>query len=154
MNITEEEKEVFSVDLNYTFITGCGEKMGWEVPEDFYLYSTESEFLQHATVTTAEEWTDENFWELGYPSGKIWTKYQYNEETGKWGDVKVGYQFAATKDGYKEQFIRFLFLTDTETVERAISLSPKLKKAHDVLDQSLKDYLGIDYRNVGYKAKK
>lgn len=154
MNITEEEKKAFSVDLNYTFITGCGKKMGWEVPGDFYLYSTEEEFLKNATVTTTEVWTNENFWELGYPSGKPYERYMYDEATDKWGWVTVGYQFAATKDGYKEQFIRFLFLTPSEEVDRIIATYPKMKKAHDVLDQSLKDYLGIDYRNIGYKAKK
>lgn len=151
MNLSKEEKVRLSTAWNGNFLSRyLVKKSGWKVPEDFYLYPTDGEFYANCKYKTDEEWGEDNFWELGYPTGRILEEYSPNSE-GKWGWNKVGYQFASAKDTYLSQFIDFLFSTDTETVERAISQHAKLKKAHDVLDQSLKSYLGIDYRNIGYK---
>ena len=53
-----------------------------------------------------------------------------------------------------EQFFDFLFTTPQETIDQAIADHEKLRKAHDVLDQALKEDFGIDYRTMIYKAKK
>ena len=47
----------------------------------------------------------------------------------------------------------FLFTTPQETINKAVADHEKLRKAHDVLDQALKDDFGIDYRTMVYKAK-
>lgn len=52
-----------------------------------------------------------------------------------------------------EKFFEFLFTTPQETINKAVADHEKLRKAHDVLDQALKDDFGIDYRTMVYKAK-
>lgn len=149
MSLSEEKKVELSTIWNANFLSEyLTKKSGWVVPEEFYLYPTDDEFRANFSYRTNEEWNEDNFWELGYPRGSIYELY--TQVDGKWGMHKVGYQFASSKESYLSQFINFLFSTDAETVARAIQ-HEKFKKAHDVLDQSLKDYLGIDYRNIGYK---
>jgi len=154
MSMTEEEKEALSANWNYQFVMNyCEKKTGWTVPEDFYLYPTDDDFYKNFKVLTSETWVGDNFWELGYPSGKVFESYIQGPD-GKWGFYPAGYQFPSSKSGYLEDFVRFLFTTPLETINRAVATYPKLKKAHDVLDQSLKDDLGIDYRKIGYKSGK
>ena len=68
--------------------------------------------------------------------------------------MEWGYAMSASKAVYLEKFFEFLFTTPQETIDKAIADHEKLKKAHDILDQALKDDFGIDYRTMTYKSKK
>ena len=147
---SEEEKSTLSREWNYKFLAEYMAKYkGWKVDEDFYLYPTDGLFYKNFKYLTDEEWTEENFWELGYASGKIYESYAQKPEGG-WGFIKVGYQFAASKAGYLESFIRFLYSNPEETIARACKHA-KFKKAYDVLVAALEE-MGIDYRKIGYDA--
>ena len=122
---------------------------GWKVDEDFYLYSTDDEYYKNFSYETSEEWTEDNFWELGYASGQVYEKYGQKPD-GSWGMVKVGYQFAASRAGYLEDYIEFLYSSSEETIAKACK-HEKFKKAYDVLVTALNE-IGIDYRNIGYEA--
>ena len=143
---TEEEKEELSRVWNNTFLTYCTNKIGWSVPEEFYLYPTDAKFYENWFYQTDEVLTNDDFWEMGYPSGNA--TYTYID--GKRVD---GYGFSSSKSGYLEKFFLFLFTTPQETIDKAVADHEKLRKAHDVLAQALKDDFGIDYRTMMYKAK-
>ena len=61
---------------------------------------------------------------------------------------------SSSREGYLNKFFEFLFTTPQETIDKAIADHEKLRKAHDILDQALKDDFGINYRTMVYKAKK
>lgn len=151
LNKSEADKIALSREWNYKFLAEYMAKYkGWNVNDDFYLYSTDDEYLKNFKYETSEEWTEENFWKLGYASGKIYEKYGQKPD-GSWGMVKVGYQFAASKAGYLEDYIDFLYSSSEETLARALK-HEKFKKAYDVLVAALKE-VGIDYKNIGYSGK-
>ena len=124
------------------------------VPEEFYLYS-ETEYGKKENWwipiegATEKDTADINIvWERGYPTGN-WT-YYYDDT---WTNKIWGYAVSSSRTGYLEKFFEFLFTTPQETINKAVADHEKLRKAHDVLDQALKDDFGIDYRTMVYKAK-
>lgn len=155
MNMTEERKEALSKAWNTEFLNYCMNKVGWVAPEDFYLYSDEEYGekenwwieVEGATAETPPASMD-IVWERGYPQGK-WD-YNFDEN---WSYV-YGYSVASSRSSYLEQFIDFLLSTPQETIDDAITRHEKLRHAHDALDNALKEAFGIDYRTIGYKAKK
>lgn len=150
LNKSEADKIALSREWNYKFLAEYMAKYkGWKVDEDFYLYSTDDEYYKNFSYETSEEWTEDNFWELGYASGQVYEKYGQKPD-GSWGMVKVGYQFAASRAGYLEDYIEFLYSSSEETIAKACK-HEKFKKAYDVLVTALNG-IGIDYRNIGYEA--
>lgn len=153
LNKNEEEKVELSMEWNNTFLNYCMDKIGWTVPEEFYLYSNEEYGKREnwwipSEGATEKDTADINIvWEKGYPKGK-WD-WQYSGSEKEWG-----YSLASSREGYLEQFFDFLFTTPQETIDQAIADHEKLRKAHDVLDQALKEDFGIDYRTMIYKAEK
>lgn len=149
LNRSEEEKEEISRNWNSTFLNYCTNKIGWTVPEEFYLYS-DAEYgkKENWFITGVEEGDIDAVWERGYPIGK-WD-WNFDEN---WNRV-YGYSVSSSRAGYLEKFLEFLFTTPQETINKAIQAHEKLKNAHDILDQALKDDFGIDYRTMIYKAKK
>lgn len=154
---TEEEKAELSKQWNVTFLNYCMNKVGWTAPESFYLYPTDEEYgLRENWWVPVEGATEDSepapmdiIWEKGYPQG-IWT-WQYAEE---WTDPnEYGYSVSSSRSGYLESFIDFLFSTPQEVIDGAIAKHEKLRHAHDVLDNALKEDFGIDYRLVGYTMK-
>ncbi len=147
---TEEEKVILSRKWNTTFLNYCIGKVQWTAPEEFYLYPTDEEYgkKENWFITGVEEGDMDAVWERGYPYGK-WD-WNYDED---WNKV-YGYAVSSSRDGYLERFIEFLLSTPQETIDGAIAKHAKLKKAHDILDNSLKKSFGIDYRTMVYKAKK
>lgn len=145
----EEEKVALSMEWNSTFLNYCMDKIGWTVPEEFYLYS-DAEYgkKENWFITGVEEGDIDAVWERGYPIGK-WD-WNFDEN---WNRV-YGYSVSSSRAGYLEKFFEFLFTTPQETINKAIQAHEKLKNAHDILDQALKDDFGIDYRTMIYKAKK
>lgn len=149
INYTEEEKVELSMLWNSTFLQYCINKMKWTAPEEFYLYSEEEyKKKENWFITGVEEGDMDAVWERGYPYGK-WDWY-YDEDDNK----EYGYAVSASRSGYLEKFIEFLLTIPQETIDGAIAKHAKLKKAHDVLNNSLKENFGIDYRTMVYKAKK
>lgn len=153
LNKSEEEKVAISMAWNNTFLKYCTDKIGWTVPEEFYLYS-EAEYGKRENWWfvfpdgTKDTPGDINLvWEKGYPSGK----WDWNYDP--YPDVAWGYSLPSSRAGYLSKFFEFLFTTPQETIDKAIADHEKLRKAHDVLDQALKDDFGIDYRTMMYKAK-
>ncbi len=151
---SEEEKVEISRNWNKTFLNYCTNKIGWTVPEEFYLYPTDEEFNKKENwwypfpEGTQDAPADINLvWEKGYPTGK-WD-WNFDEN---WNKV-WGYSLSSSKAGYLEKFFEFLFTTPQETIDKAIADHEKLRKAHDILNQALKDDFGIDYRKMIYKAK-
>ena len=155
LDMSEEEKETLSRSWNKTFLDYCTKKIGWMVPEEFYLYPTDEEFGKKENWwypfpgAKEEDVADMNLvWEKGYPTAK-WDWNFGDNWTMEWG-----YAMSSSKAGYWEKFFEFLFTTPQETIDKAIADHEKLKKAHDILDQALKDDFGIDYRTMTYKSKK
>ncbi|BEI55331.1 MULTISPECIES: hypothetical protein [Butyricimonas] len=151
---TEKGKEELSREWNNTFLNYSMDKVGWVVPEEFYLYS-ETEYGNKENWwipiegATEKDTADINIvWERGYPTGN-WT-YYYDDT---WTNKIWGYAVSSSRTGYLEKFFEFLFTTPQETINKAVADHEKLRKAHDVLDQALKDDFGIDYRTMVYKAK-
>lgn len=145
----EEEKVALSREWNQTFLNYCMDKIGWTAPEEFYLYSDEEYGKkENWFITGVEEGDLDAVWERGYPIGK-WD-YYYDDNWNK----EYGYAVSSSRSGYLEKFFEFLFTTPQETINKAIQDHEKLRNAHDVLDQALKDDFGIDYRTMIYKAKK
>ena len=60
---------------------------------------------------------------------------------------------SSSREGYLEKFFEFLFTAPQETIIKAFVDHEKLRNAHDVLDQALKDDFGNDYRTMIYEAK-
>lgn len=150
LNKSEEEKVKLSMAWNNTFLSYCIDKIGWTVPEEFYLYPTDQGFYDTWFYQVDGELTNDEIWEMGYPSGKA--TYTYKEIDGVYVRVD-GYAFSSSKSGYREKFLEFLFTTPQETIDKAVADHEKLRKPHDVLDQALKNDFGIDYRTMIYKAK-
>lgn len=157
LNMSEEEKVKLSMQWNNKFLSYCTEKIGWTVPEEFYLYSDaeygkkENWLLVFCPYEEgkADEPGDINLvWEKGYPIGKWDWNYDLN------GEKVWGYSLSSSREGYLNKFFEFLFTTPQETIDKAIADHEKLRKAHDILDQALKDDFGINYRTMVYKAKK
>ena len=152
LNLSEEEKEELSSEWNGKFLNDYLKgKTGWSVPEEFYLYATDSEFSSNFKHEIYP-YTEEDYWALGYAKAKDFETYGQGSD-GEWGFIPVGFQVASSRASYLEQFIEFLFTTPQTTMQRALQFE-KFKKAHDILDQSLKADLEIDYRNIGYKVSK
>lgn len=150
LNKSEADKIALSREWNYKFLAEYMAKYkGWKVDDDFYLYSTDDGYYKNFKYITDEEWTEENFWELGYASGQVYEEYGQKPD-GSWDFVKVGYQFVASRAGYLEDFIEFLYSSSEETIAKACK-HEKFKKAYDVLVAALNG-IGIDYRNIGYAA--
>lgn len=151
----EEEKVALSMEWNYSFLNYCMNKIGWTVPEEFYLYSDdeygkkENWWLAFPGATKDTPGDINLVWEKGYPKG-IWT-YQYISWASS--EIEWGYSLASSREGYLKNFFEFLFTTPQETIDQAIADHEKLRKAHDVLEQALKEDFGIDYRTMIYKAK-
>lgn len=158
INSTEEEKVAMSMLWNNTFLQYCINKIGWTAPEEFYPYTDEELKKQKTRWFPIEGGTAQApnpplcdiYWEKGFPIAS-WT---YNYANGDYFTKIWGYEASATRVGYLEKFIEFLLTTPQETIDGAIARHAKLKKAHDVLDNSLKENFGIDYRTMVYKAKK
>lgn len=161
-NKTEEEKEELSRNWNTTFLNYCMNKIGWTAPEEFYLFSTDEEFekkenwwipIEGATADTEPVALDV-VWERGYPTGK-WDWNYGTPAPGEWlGPKEWGYAVSSSRKGYLDEFIKFLLSTPQDVIDAAIAKHEKLRKAHDILDTSLKEKLNIDYRKLGYKANK
>ncbi len=153
---TEEEKAELSKQWNITFLNYCFSKIGWTVPESFYLYSNEEYGLRENWWIPVAGATEDSepapldvVWERGYPQG-TWT-WQFAED---WtAPNEYGYSVASSRASYLEQFIDFLFSTPQEVIDEAIANHEKLRHAHDVLDNALKEDFGIDYRLIGYTIK-
>ena len=129
---TEKGKEELSREWNNTFLNYS--KENWWIPIE---------------GATEKDTADINIvWERGYPTGN-WT-YYYDDT---WTNKIWGYAVSSSRTGYLEKFFEFLFTTPQETINKAVADHEKLRKAHDVLDQALKDDFGIDYRTMVYKAK-
>lgn len=152
LSLTETEKAELSKSWNITFLNYCMNQIGWTVPEEFYLYSTDDEYgLKENWWIPIEGATEDSepapmdvVWEKGYPQG-TWTSY------GGWFDpLEYGYSVASSRSSYLEQFIDFLLSTPQETIDAAIAKHEKLRNAHDILDEALKEDFGIDYRTMGY----
>ena len=153
---SEAEKEELSKEWNVTFLNYCMNKVGWTVPEEFYLYSDEEYGLKENWWIMIEGATEDSepapmdvVWERGYPQG-TWT-WQFADDW--FAPNEYGYSVASSRASYLEQFIDFLLSTPQATIDEAIAAHEKLRKAHDVLDKALKEDFGIDYRTMGYSAK-
>lgn len=155
LNMSEAEKVELSRRWNKEFLDYCTKKIGWTVPEEFYLYRTDDEYREKKNWwipipgATEDEPADINIvWERGYPVGTWYAQFD------PWPDKVWGYMVPSSREQYLTKFYEFLFTTPQEIIDKAISDHVKLKKPHDVLDQALKDDFGIDYRTMVYKAKK
>lgn len=158
VNATEEDKVAMSMQWNSTFLQYCINKIGWTAPEEFYPYTDDELDKQETRWFPVEGGTEQApnpplsdiYWSKGFPIAR-WT---YNYANGNY-DVKIwGYEASSSRSGYLEKFIEFLLTTPQETIDAAIAKHEMLRKAHDVLDNSLKESFGIDYRTMIYKPKK
>lgn len=144
---TEEEKVTLSRKWNNDFLEYCIAKIGWTAPEDFYLYRTDGEYKDNWLITGVEKGDMDAVYEKGYPIGE-WTY------TWKDGKRVEGYAVSSKRSYYLDDFIKFLLSTPQETIDALIAKHARLKQSHDLLDNSLKENFGIDYRTMVYKAKK
>lgn len=160
INYTEEEKVELSRLWNSTFLQYCINKMKWTAPEEFYPYTDAELDKQETRWFPVEGGTEQApnppmsdiYWEKGFPTAN-WT-WNYPPDSYDWDKRQWGYEASSSREGYLEKFIEFLLTTPQETIDGAIAKHAKLKKAHDVLDNSLKENFGIDYRTMIYEAKK
>lgn len=160
LNKSEEEKVQLSRSWNSIFLNYCIAKEGWTAPEEFYPYTDEELKEQETRWFPVEGGTEQApnpplsdiYWAKGFPTAN-WT-YNYPPDSYDWDKRVFGYEASSSRSGYLEKFIEFLLTTPQETIDAAIAKHEMLRKAHDVLDNSLKESFGIDYRTMIYKPKK
>ena len=131
--LTEAEKEDRSREIHLAFLKGSINQGRIEVPYEFYA-STRQLYGEEVDLDGGYL-SQEKVYELGFVYIDDW-----------WMEYPMSYVEDA---GY---FIEFLLETPQEEIDEIRATYPLLKERLDVIVSMLESY-GIDYKNLGYKAK-
>lgn len=146
LNMTEEEKEELSTKWNLSFLLDfCSAYgKGFNVPEDFYAVSREFRGRYQGAQLPKEEW-----YERGYIAGITVGHFK------PFWDPDNGYDytdFPNYDDTDFKYFFTGMITIPNEELQEIAENYPRVKARLEILDAELKK-IGIDYRNMGYRAK-
>lgn len=149
LNMSEKEKEKLSQEWNLSFLLDyCTQYgAGFNIPDEFYAISKEFRGRYQGAQLPKEEWYERGFLsviEVGH--------YQ------PWwsDDPNDGYDytdFPSYDDNDFKYFFKAMIAMPVEELQGIAAKYPRVKARLDIVDTELCK-IGIDYGNMGYKAKK
>ncbi|MCB6971974.1 MULTISPECIES: hypothetical protein [Butyricimonas] len=148
LKMTEVEKEELSAKWNLGFLLDfcAAYGSGFVIPEDFYAVSKEFRGRYQGAQLPKEEW-----YERGFLTGIVVDHYQPWWST----DPNDGYDytdFPTYDDTDFKYFFTGMLTIPSEELQEIATKYPRVKARLDIIDAELQK-IGIDYKNMGYKAK-
>ena len=150
LNMTEEEKQELSFDWLMDFLVNyCSKKgVGLELPEEFYTTSEEYYGRHKSTIEEEGILPPEEWYERGFLSVQDQDSYE-----DFWDECLYYYtDFPSYRETDLSMFITAICTMDEEELMQIVNNYPKVKTRYELLNQAFQN-IGIDYRNMGYKAK-